>query len=715
MALRKSLSALVALALLAGSAVLVSAAPASATVVSVTVTSNADLGGTCPSANNCTLRQALADSSNGGPNGGDDVVITIAQGLGTITLLNGVLTYDGGNSGTQALTINGNGATIDGNSASSLLQSGTSGLLSLNSLSFTRGFEMGFGGAVIATAALEIRDSTFSNNFASAFGGAVYTNTSLVASNVSFIDCSSNGAGGAIVASTADISFATFTGNTASVDGGAIFVYSNLTLTNSSFTGNTAAVGGAIESNNTMDVRRSLFSDNTAHSRGGAAFSSTGTFIDTEFSANTVNSGSGKGGAIFLSANSGSSLIEDSVFRFNSGPGGGGAVLSEHQLTLTRSAFHQNSAFNDTGGAVNVDGPVAVNDSSFTENLADIAGALSGTNLTINNSDFSENIAQIDIAAVYGNAIVINRSSFDGNEATRDFGAVNATGLLTVTQSSFTNNSAGRQIAVAQSNGVASFINTTIVGNSSRGPLILGFGDVQLKYSTVTENVVTTNQVSLVIFSGGVISLFGNVLTNSSPNVEICSGATSSSGYNYANDTSCGLNATGDNQNVSNDPMLGSLGDHGGITLTRLPLVGSPLINAIPNAACQTAGAPANDQRGYARPNVPGGGCDIGAVQLTPTVTATVSSRTVTVDISEFTSSATITLQSDPITLGTISVDSTGSGTATFDIDCSIPDGAHTITATASGGQSSAVAIELAACTPNDVIPDTPVIPVFTG
>jgi len=68
------------------------------------------------------------------------------------------------------------------------------------------------------------------------------------------------------------------------------------------------------------------------------------------------------------------------------------------------------------------------------------------------------------------------------------------------------------------------------------------------------------------------------------------------------------------------DPRLGALADNGGPTQTLLPQTGSPLIDAIVNGACQTAsgvvGPITTDQRGLVRPQVPGGLCDIGAVEI---------------------------------------------------------------------------------------------------
>jgi len=96
--------------------------------------------------------------------------------------------------------------------------------------------------------------------------------------------------------------------------------------------------------------------------------------------------------------------------------------------------------------------------------------------------------------------------------------------------------------------------------------------------------------------------------------------STTSNGFNFSDDASggvsCHFNAATDRVGASNDPMLGALGANGGPTNTMVPNPGSPLIDAIPNASC-TSGI-STDQRGFTRPQVAGGLCDIGAVEVQP-------------------------------------------------------------------------------------------------
>ena len=65
---------------------------------------------------------------------------------------------------------------------------------------------------------------------------------------------------------------------------------------------------------------------------------------------------------------------------------------------------------------------------------------------------------------------------------------------------------------------------------------------------------------------------------------------------------------------IGGDPMLGVPADNGGPTLTMLPEIQSPVVDAVGCTA-----APATDQRGIPRPQ--GVRCDIGAVDIQgPTV-----------------------------------------------------------------------------------------------
>ena len=130
-------------------------------------------------------------------------------------------------------------------------------------------------------------------------------------------------------------------------------------------------------------------------------------------------------------------------------------------------------------------------------------------------------------------------------------------------------------------------------------------------YATVVENGGAGCASNI---NAATLESFGSVVAMASPNCSV--GATVSHGQNWSGDDSCGFADPTDRTGTA--PVLGSLADNGGPTLTLLPLAGSPLIDAIPVGACSADGAasivPLVDQRSVARPS--GAGCDIGAVEV---------------------------------------------------------------------------------------------------
>src|SRR5262249_10866858 len=108
------------------------------------------------------------------------------------------------------------------------------------------------------------------------------------------------------------------------------------------------------------------------------------------------------------------------------------------------------------------------------------------------------------------------------------------------------------------------------------------------------------------------------------------SGALTSNGYNFSDDSTCGLTQPTDHPS-GGSPALGVLADNGGPTMTLLPATGSPLIDAIPGLSCQADGATGitTDQRGIARPQSEK--CDIGAVEVAAPTPTTPSASPVAV------------------------------------------------------------------------------------
>lgn len=727
-----------ALGLLAGSAVLVSAAPAGATAIEVTVTSAADTAGTCPSATNCTLRQALLDASLGGFNNGDDAAITIAPGITTITLLSAPLEYDGGNSGGRSLTITGNDTTILGDGTFRLFQDTTSGSTVLDGLNFSQGGSNSVGGAMQVVGPLTINNSLFDYNVASGTGGAIYAANALTLNNVSFEHNHTPAVGGAVFAGSTvtatDTSFTAnlsgtnggalyaagiatltrteFADNAAYGDGGAIAAVQSLTATDSSFSANYAPnAAGAIMAGTTVTLTRTQFTDNHCGGLGGAVNTDYAIVSDSVFTGNYTNN---DGGAIWASSDAN---ISNTEFSGNSTLSNGGAVFVSGVTTLSNVLFSENhtAAGFGSGGGIESLGDLHIDDSDFLSNASGIVGGAieCGANIFITDSRFTSNTADSYGGAITCNgSALIDNSSFVDNSSLSEGGALEIYGDIDVSNSTFADNHATTSAGAMASGNHLTITNSTLSNNTAAGPYSTLVADqIVLTSSTLTGLSSSPSESAISSYQND-ISIFATVLLGASSGNAgtLCNSAVTSLGYNYATDTSCGLAHTGDVQGASaTTPVVGALADHGGSTATQLPLVNSPLVGAIPNGSCMASmHSLATDQRGFARPNVAGGPCDIGAVQLTPQTAATTSGRSVTVNIAEFTSAATVTLHSDPIVLGTISVDATGSGTATYTIDCSVPAGTHNITAESTGGQTATSSIELTVCDPE-------VVPVYAG
>jgi CSLREA domain-containing protein len=260
--------------------------PRVARAATITVTSTADAGGTCPGTN-CTLRAALATVVN------NDTI-------------NFNLTYPATITVGSVLTITRNNLTFDGPGADKLTISGGN---------TTRVF--------VANSALDVtflrlkiaNGRTTGTGTANSGGGFLYS-----------------GAGGG----TANFNNVWFEGNTTAADGGAIFSANNSTLrifgsvfNNNSATG-TFSRAGAVFSNGTSAaanpfiVANSTFHNNSAGEQASAIRSSNGGFAmyNTTISGNNVTGTSGTKGALRITIGSSFSYTISNTIISNNTVGG---------------------------------------------------------------------------------------------------------------------------------------------------------------------------------------------------------------------------------------------------------------------------------------------------------------------------------------------------------------------------------------------------------
>jgi hypothetical protein len=284
-------------------------------------------------------------------------------------------------------------------------------------------------------------------------------------------------------------------------------------------------------------------------------------------------------------------------------PGGGGGVFAAGDLSFTNARVTKNKARGWGGGF-------------FAH------GAATLTSSVVSNNTSSNGGGGFWAEA----AVTVTNSAISGNHDTGTFGGggIWAAGPTRITNSTISGNDAGLSggiggggMAVA---GTTTIINSTITGNSA-GPFggggiaISVSGTTTLVYATVVDNSApfgaNVGRLGSLVSFGSVVAL----TQGSGINCAVLVGGTTSHGYNFSDDASCGFTAATDQQTAGN-PNLGALANNGGPTQTRLPQPGSNLINAIPTGSCQADGASgiATDQRGVHRPQ--GAGCDIGSVEV---------------------------------------------------------------------------------------------------
>jgi len=282
--------------------------------------------------------------------------------------------------------------------------------------------------------------------------------------------------------------------------------------------------------------------------------------------------------------------------------GGGVDFEGTGTLTVTGSTFANNSAADD-GGGVNCDSPPA----SGTGHPMTVTGSTFTANSTLAGQGDSGGAIDME---VQGCALTMTNSTVTANTSGDDAAITSerSAGPVTLVYDSIVNNA-----TAPASPGPAS------IRPKEAGPDDTGHDKPGVHAENDTAAVATANLEAVTPSS---LTVFGTVVAHphGGPNCSDATGAPlagiSSAGYNLADDTSCGLTNATDKQAAGLDPKLGALANNGGPTQTLLPLTGSPLIDAIAAAACQSGPAAGItvDQRGVARPQGPG--CDIGAVEV---------------------------------------------------------------------------------------------------
>ena len=336
-----------------------------------------------------------------------------------IDLVDGILTLDsdiamtddeaagfvGGVAINKDIVIDGKGHTIDAKNLGRIFSIGEGFTVTLTNATLING-KAAEGGAIYNDGSLTLSDVKLSDNAADGYGGAVFNNGELVVSDSVF---DSN-----------DV----LNRGSASVDYGGAAIYNwydgTLTVSGSNFTNNIKnykngdRLVGAIATIGDATISDSYFVNNAG--RWGGAITTSGALIAGD-DVNTLT-------------------VSGSTFKENGGLYGAGIFVAGSDFTVSDCVFDKNTAFGKGNMTPNNNNGAAI---VVTDTGKDITGAITGSNFTNNKAQYG--------GAIYiceGN-IAISDSLFENNSADVEGGAIDIDSainnpIVTVENSKFVNN-----------------------------------------------------------------------------------------------------------------------------------------------------------------------------------------------------------------------------------------------------------------------------------
>jgi hypothetical protein len=338
---------------------------------------------------------------------------------------------------------------------------------------------------------------------------------------------------------------------------------------------------------------------------------------------------SGSGGGIYNAPGASltitRSAFSNNVVNIESSLQGGGGIYNGGALSVFATTFSGNSVSSGSLGNVRngsavynarpVSGvtPTATFDScTFTANGHNSIS--SWGNLTLRRSTVSGDTI---VGVECGGTATIDSCTVSGNGG----GGLEARGSLTLVNSTVAGNQ-GPGLTVRRGTNTSptsiAIANCTIADNT-----YYAFSDVSGAGIDVTGNGSST-LITLhnTILAGNVVSSGGTPIlkdlnTSTVTSILVAPPRYESLGWNLIQAPgSATIYGTTTGNQLGVDPLLGPLADNGGPTMTMALLPGSPAIDA-----GDGTGAPANDQRGFAR--VVGAAIDLGAFEVQPATQVT--------------------------------------------------------------------------------------------
>ncbi len=265
------------------------------------------------------------------------------------------------------------------------------------------------------------------------------------------------------------------------------------------------------------------------------------------------------GGAILVDGMSLLQLVRCRI-EGSSGDRGAGIAVAWGSTALIDASRLSDNVATDAGGAVASEGTAIIRDSEIVDNTALRGGGLAQLNFRMR---------------VYDTTIAGNEADVGGGVWV-EYGTMYVRGLAAV--ANLAHHGAGIAV-ISESGGIggttAVLDSSTISGNTGGAVLSAWTADVCLADMTIVGNTPWQSSESGVT-GWKRIQATGSVISGNLP--LDCNGSVESLGFNADGDGSCDLGAVTDQVGI--DPVLSTLGHHGGRTLSHTPLPGSPLIDA---------------------------------------------------------------------------------------------------------------------------------------
>ena len=326
-----------------------------------------------------------------------------------------------------------------------------------------------------------------------------------------------------------------------------------------------------------------------------------------------------EGGAMYLHNNVTTTITGCSIS--NNFSGANGAIENRGSLTINNSVVANNQTIppngSVVGGGIRTAGPTSINNTTVANNTVRGEGGgitatvETGVTVTITNSTISGNTASVTGGGL-GNG--------GGISTTGNQGAINVSNC-TISGNRADNTGGGAYfVTPAGQPGNSTFTNVTVTNNTAdndNNGTGVGGGIAQNTAAVTLRNTIVA----------------GNFNSIASVRDDVNGALVAASSHNLIGDGtgSSGLtNGTNNNQVGSSgapiNPLLGALGNNGGVTQTHALLAGSPAADRANNA-----NAPATDQRGVARPvdgdAVAGAVADIGSYEAQVAATTAASRK----------------------------------------------------------------------------------------